>query len=108
MKLNTKQPYGHIYGNHAATFTQHGKFFDGAGNEIDEDGLEKDESNADSVEQAQEWLKSILFETRMTKARIVKQAEVDSHSWHDVVEASNILNVHKSNSGNSEYWKLIE
>lgn len=111
MKLNTKEPFGHIYGNHAASYTQHGKFFDGAGNEIDSNGLikggsERDET--DEVEQAQEFLKDLLHDTKMSKAKIAKEAEAQGHSWHHVEEAADILGVIKFKVGVVLNWKLNE
>jgi len=110
MKLDTKTSYGHIFGNHAATYVQHGKFFDGAGNEIDEDGLVKDSGDAkdlDKVEEAQNFLRILISDNAMSKAKIVKQSEVENLSWGDVKEAADLLNVIKYKQGAAEMWKLI-
>ena len=59
MKLNTKQPYGRIYGNHAAVYTQNGHFFDGAGNQVDASGnnIGADEDDDDGALKAELFLK---------------------------------------------------
>jgi hypothetical protein len=111
MKLNPKEPFGHIYGNHVASYTQHGKFFDGAGVEIDKDGLtvgaaENDES--DAVEAAQAFLTELLTGTKVSKAKVVKAAEVEGHSWHNVEEAADLLGVVKFKVGVVQTWKLSE
>lgn len=111
MKLNTKQPYGHIYGNHAATFTQNGKFFDGSGTEIDEEGLQKDkevEEEDQTLEQAKEFLQTLLAGTKMTKAKIVKEAEIQGFSWHVVEQAADLMDVIKFKVGVVANWKLNE
>lgn len=108
MKLNTKQPYGHVYGNHAASFIQNGKFFDGSGAEIDEEGLEKPDGSVDDVDRAKQFLTDLLTGTKVSKAQIVKAAEVEGHSWHQVEEAADLLGVVKFKVGVVQNWKLSE
>ena len=107
MKLNPKQPYGHIYGNHAAAFEQAGKFFDGAGNELDDDG-ETVVAEDEATEEGLDFLRNILENTQMSKKKIADEAERQGVSWHLVENAANALNVVKFKQGVVWTWRLPE
>jgi hypothetical protein len=110
MKLNQKQPYGHVYGNHVAAFTQNGKFFDGAGNEVDDDGVMVDPPEADlaETEAAAEFLKQLLDGTQVSKKKVADAAEAEGISWHLVENAANELDVVKFKKGVVWFWRLNE
>jgi hypothetical protein len=108
MKLNPKEPYGHIYGNHAASYTQHGKYFDSAGNEVTTDGEEVHSDAEGGVEAAAEYLRGLLFDTRMTPKAIEKQAEIDGYALDDIRDAAVQIDVRKFKSGPHTYWALPE
>ena len=108
MRLNKKEPYGHIYGNHVATYTQHGKFFDGAGNEIDKEGITKDEELTDEekLDQAEDFLREMLTETRVAKKTVAKEAEGQGISWEFVAQAAENLGVREIKIKNVLNWTM--
>jgi len=107
MNLNTKQPFGHIYGNHFAAYEQAGKFFDGSGKEVDNNGDTVTE-NEDDSDEGVAFLQPLLENTYMSKKKIADEAERQGVSWHLVENAANALNVVKFKVGVVWNWRLPE
>ena len=112
MKLDTKRHYGTIYGEPLIHFTQDGKFFDAAGNEV---GAAKEveqptevvaEVVPDTMKGAMTFLKTLLNNTQMSKEAIVKEAELQNVSWHNIENAANELGVVKFQIKGKAQWRL--
>jgi len=108
MKLNPKQHFGHVYGNHFAAFEQDGKYFDGAGKEVDNAGNSVDVDYEEDNEEGVAFLQNLLENTQMSKKKIADQAEREGVSWHLVENAANTLNVVKFKQGVVWTWRLPE
>ena len=108
MKLNTKQHYGHIYGGHVAAFEQNGKFFDGGGHELDDTGVALAQDDEEDLEAAKAFLLELLAGATIMQKTVVKEAESQGISWHNVENAANELNVIKIKIKNAWNWRLTE
>jgi len=107
MKLNVKQPYGHIYGNHAAVYTQNGHFFDGAGNEVDTSGdiIGGDEDEEGSP-RAELFLTELLSGGALSKKKVADAAEREDIPWVDIENAANAMDIVKFKVGVVMNWRL--
>lgn len=112
MKLDTKKPYGQIFGHHSASYEQDGKLFDGGGTLIvdskDAAVLTPAQEPVKVVDGAGDFLLRVLKEGPMSKGGVYKEAEEAKLNWADVKNAAVTLNVHVYSQKSTEYWKLSE
>ena len=105
-KLDTKRPYGTVYGHAEASYEQDGKLFDGGGDVLEQTTrIDTVRVDVDPVE----WLSTLLAGGAVSQPTIVKQADIVGLSWHSVSNAGNKLNVnkYKQPGSNTNYWKLM-
>lgn len=113
-KLNFKQPYGMVYGHDSIRYTQDGKNFDAAANEISppkpkvQEAGDKPPAKSTGLDNAKAFLKQVLKENPLSKSAIFKEVENNNLVWNDVRDAAIELNINKFSQKNLEMWKLPE
>ena len=114
-KLNFKQPYGVVYGHDEIRYTQDGKNFDTAANEIfppkappKVQVVGTTPAKATGLDNAKAFLMQVLKENPVSKSAIFKEVENNNLVWNDVRDAAIELNINKFSQKNLEMWKLPE
>ena len=60
------------------------------------------------INTADEYLDSLLSGGPMLKTNIYRQSQADGHTWSDVIDAKDRLNLNCYSIRGFEYWKLSE
>ena len=124
MKIDESKTYATVHGHPFYCFQQGERFYDGAKNEIDNNGDVIDPENpkdpkksddadkiiqTDGVASAEAFLKQILSGGPVAKASIYKEAENTLIKWPDVQKAYTTLGIIKTQRANkNEFWQLPE
>ena len=110
MKLDTKKPYGVVYGHATIAYQQDGKDFDGAMNQLDapKPVSKAKAAAAPALSNAEAFLRQILKENPLSKSAVFKEVESNNQNWNDVRTAAADMGIQRYTQNTLEMWRLPE
>ncbi len=112
-RLDTKRPFGTVFGHEYALYEQDGKLFGGDQKVLEQPEAQEDDPVKSQIEAqkskpktAEEFLKSFLHGTAIAKTNVYKESQILKLNWDKVQKAVETLGVQTFILKGTEMWKL--